>query len=1136
MDVEAFIRRWIGSGGGERSNHPMFCTELCDLIGAPRPDPAGHDHERNDYVFERLVRGHDADEPTSHGRIDLYKRDCFILESKQARLPGGKKAVPVAAGTLSDEAIARGRRGVTKGWDALMVNARRQAERYVGMLDATHKAPPFLIVCDVGHVLEIYADFTGFGRAYRQFPDRKSFRIYLEDLRDKKVRDFLAAIWTDPHSLDPSRQSARVTSEIAGRLARVSKDLERRGHKPDEVAHFLMRCIFTMFADDVDLIPRGSFTRLLEDCVASPASFARMVEDLWTKMDDPDPRNRYYSAFQTEVRYFNGNFFSDSRAFSLQRSELEELLLAAKASWMEVDPAIFGTLLEQALDPVERRRLGAHFTPRAYVERLVDMTVMEPLRAEWGDVRTKVESAKDQDDDTKAVRIVKDFHRRLCNVQVLDPACGTGNFLYVSLELMKRLEGEVLETLAQLGVPENLGLDGTSIDPHQFHGLEVNPRAAAITELVLWIGYLQQHYRTRTGHPGEPILKGFRNINFGNKAKFDAVLTWDGFPLPSVEERYGERTEHLPNPRQPDWPEVDFIVGNPPFMGGKDMRERLGSSYAEALWAAHPDINPSSDLVLYWWDRAAELLGRKNSRLRRFGFVTTNSISQVFQRRVIERRLAGRPPISIIHAVPDHPWTKATKDSAAVRIAMTVAEAGEKPGTLATVAEESGLDTDDPHIVLKMTEGRINADLTCGPDLTRARPLLANRGVASRGVALHGSGFIVTPQKADQLGLGRREGLERHILLYRHGRDIAQRSRGLMVIDPYPLTQAQLRERFPEVYQHLLETVKPERERNNMKSRRENWHWFGATNEIYRSMTDGLDKFVVTPETSRHRIFSFLEGSTRADNKLVGFGSADAYMLAVLSSHIHCCWAAATGGWLGVGNDQVYIKSRCFDTFPFPRVSDEQRQLLRQAGEELDGVRKQVLADHADLTMTGLYNVLDKIRASTPLTGREEETKARGLVLILKEIHDTIDRIVAEAYGWPEDIAEQAVLANLLALNGQRVAEEGSGEIGWLRPDYQAPRYGRSSVARTEELELAPEPAPETGMPPWPSDRDDQTLAIGALLARTARAMDIPEIARSFRRSGSRRERRIEQALLTLTRYGHVSRLPDHRFIARRAA
>jgi hypothetical protein len=468
-----------------------------------------------------------------------------------------------------------------------------------------------------------------------------------------------------------------------------------------------MRCLFTMFAEDVELLPKDSFTSLLAQCTENPQAFAPMVEQLWVAMDKGD----FAFALAQKVRRFNGHLFAEARTIPLGKGEIGELHAAAKANWREVEPAIFGTLLEQALDEEERQRLGAHYTPRAYVERLVVATIMEPLRTEWAQVQATAERLKEEKRDKEALAVVKAFHDKLCATRVLDPACGTGNFLYVSMELMKRLEGEVLESLLDLGGQEALSsLERHTVDPHQFLGLEINPRAAAIAELVIWLGYLQWHFRTKGGPPSEPILRDFRTIEVK-----DAVLTWDGWPVPQVI----EAKEAYPNARRPEWPTAEFIVGNPPFIGGKDIRERCGGGYAETLWRAHEHINESADYVMYWWDRAAEIVAR--AKAQRFGLVTTNSITQLFSRRVVADHLDAEAPVSLMMAIPDHPWTKATPEAAAVRIAMTVGESGQRNGVLLEVVKEARLDTDQPGIEFKEQIGKINADLTIGVDVASVR-------------------------------------------------------------------------------------------------------------------------------------------------------------------------------------------------------------------------------------------------------------------------------------------------------------------------------------------------------------------------------------------------------------------------------
>ncbi|GAA0868966.1 hypothetical protein GCM10009116_08110 [Brevundimonas basaltis] len=1150
MDIDTFITRWSEArGGAERANYQMFLSELCEALDLPRPDPASDDTRSNDYVFERGVKRRESEGVASTLRIDLYKRGCFILEAKQSRAsqrddqPSRFKADETASTAASE-----GR------WDVLMRSARRQAEDYAFRLPADHPAPPFIIVCDVGYVFEVYADFSGSGRAYGHFPDRKGFRIRLEDLRRPEIVDRLRAIWTEPQTLDPSRHAARVTREIAERLAAVSKRLEAK-HPPEEVAHFLMRCIFTMFAEDTDLLPKGQFTALLRDCLDGPDSFAPLLRDLWKRMDDPVYENRFFSGFKTHLRHFNGSLFKDARAFPMDREEIGELLAASTHDWRFVEPAIFGTLLEQALEPGERRSLGAHYTPRSYVERLVEVTVMEPLRTDWNTALLKAGDARDYDDLKGAVATIRAFHHQLCTTRVLDPACGTGNFLYVALELMKRLEGEVLEALAELGQTEGIGFE--TVDPHQFLGIELNVRAAAIAELVLWIGYLQQHYRNSREHPAEPILKAFGNIQ-----QKDAVLTWDGYPelqfemqppVSSPQRGEGDReavegqaaaqspqatVQTYPKARRPDWPDAEFIVGNPPFIGGKDLRSRMMPGYAEALWTAHPHMNESADFVMYWWDHAAELLTRKKTPLRRFGLVTTNSISQVFQRRVMERHLKAKAPVSVIFAVPDHPWTKATKDSAAVRIAMTVARAGQHDGTLLDITAEAGLDTDEPRLSFASDQGNINSDLSLGVDVTSAQPITANEGLCSPGVKLHGAGFIVSPEHAAHLGLGRRPGLEAHLRHYRNGRDLMGRSRGVMVIDLFGLSAEEVRQAYPEVYQHLLETVKPERDTNARAYRRENWWLFGENNPRAREAWSALPRIITTVETTKHRVFLFLETSILPDNKLLAIASHEGEHLAVLSSRIHFRWYIANSAMLGVYDQEaVWVKSRCFDPFPFPDPSEAIRATLRALGEELDATRKTVQAEHPDLTLTGLYNVLEKVRAGADLSEAETDVKARGRVLILKELHDQIDRATADAYGWPHDLTDEQILEKLVALNAERAKEEAAGHVRWLRPDYQIPRFAKGAAApKSGELDLGAVVAIDKGLPAFPKDKGEQVMAIRAVLQSAGRPMDAAAVSRAFKGGGKKIEQRVVQALNTLVRYAEITALPDGTFAARRAA
>ena len=538
-----------------------------------------------------------------------------------------------------------------------------------------------------------------------------------------------------------------------------------------------MRCLFTMFAEDVELLPKGSFHGVLRKCADHPAKFKPMVSQLWAAMNTGD----FAFAIEAQVKKFNGEFFRNPVVLDLRKEEIGELLMAAGKEWRDVEPAIFGSLLEGALNPKERSKLGAHYTPRAYVERLVIPTIMEPLRADWRDAAVSAEKLMAEGRRDEAIQTISDFHDQLCLTRVLDPACGTGNFLYVAMELIKQLEDEVIDALVSMGGQASLALAGHTVDPHQFLGIEVNPRAAAIAELVLWIGYLQIHYRSTSEHPAEPILRAFHNIECR-----DAVLTWDGYPNLNVID--GKET--CPNPRRPDWPMADFIVGNPPFVAGQNFRQEFGDAKAEALWSVHKRISGGADFVMYWWDRAATLLTAKNTILRRFGFVTTNSITQEFSRRVVESHLKGTRPISLLYAIPNHPWTKASRGAAAVRIAMTVATLGEHEGRLLEVSSEGDLTEEQPDIQFRTSIGKINPNLTVGVDVTEATKLRSNEGLCHDGVKLHGKGFILDKSLAIELGY--QEGgtdQKSPIKPYLNGRDLNRVSRSQLVIDLFGYAQ-----------------------------------------------------------------------------------------------------------------------------------------------------------------------------------------------------------------------------------------------------------------------------------------------------------------------------------------------------------
>lgn len=884
------------------------------------------DEERTgdlDYCFERCFRFEHDDGTHSLGFIDCYRRGSFVLEAKQSAKRAG-------AGHLARPPWpARAER--------LMRSAKREAEQYARALD---EWPPFLVVVDVGRAIELWADFDRQGKVYTPFPDRARQRITLDQLDDPKVRAMLAAVWLDPMSLDPSSGVAEVTTDIAERLAWLVRSIGSRvpcgpqGDPPDarqrsahasKTALFVTQCIFAMFADSVGLIEDRAFLKcLLKDYRGQAHNFHTAASEFFRHMDS----GGHCAAVRQDLLRFNGGLFREVCPVQINEAELEALTAAAERDWALVEPAIFGTLLEQALDPRQRTELGAHYTPRAYVERLVGPTVMEPLRTEWEAVEGTALGLHQKGQGEEARAIVRRFHRELCSQRVLDPACGTGNFLYVAMRLMKELEGEVLGALQELGDGQGLlEMASHSVSPEQFLGIEKNRYAAWIAQMVLWIGHLQWHFRTfGDAKPAEPILRDSGSIECR-----DALIDCDRLERVSgaVQSRGGEETGpgpgphrlfaednscddiRLVNPRPATWPEAEFIVGNPPFMGAKDLRRELGDGYVGGLWAIRQGRFRSADLVTVWWDRAACILKERGTVLKRFGFITTNSITQTFSRRVVESHLHASDPVRLVYAIADHPWIKGGGDHAAVRIAMTVVEKGGPNG-----------------------EGRL--------------------------------GQVVNER----------------------------------------------------------------------------------------------------------------------------------------------------------GGAAVYVKSRCFDPFPFPDLDDPAHAELTVLAEELEATRDQAMARVSGLTMTGIYNLLERKAAGHPLSADQQRVFASGCIGVIGHLHARIDAFVQAAYGWAGQMTDQTLYQALLSLQRTRAREEDIGVVRHLRPDFQRRYQAPRAPIQTEAALGRAVPRPQ--FPQTPE-------AMAAVLLRTLRSAGRPVepsvLMNGFNvRRRRAAEARIEETLSILAVAGSVQR------------
>ena len=892
-----------------------------------------------------------------------------------------------------------------------------------------------------------------------------------------------------------------------------------------------MRCLFTMFAEDVRLLRERIFSNAFDRWLENPEVFPSEVEDLWTKMNEG---GTLWGGGR--IWRFNGGFFADPLALPLDRQQLRTLQRAAESDWAEVEPAIFGTLLERALDPNERHRLGAHYTPRAYVERLVRPTIEEPLRAEWETVRATVRvllGSPDADANRKTMAEaraqVAHFLERLTQVRILDPACGTGNFLYVSLDVLKRLENEALELYEQLGGAK-LTHYGRLVSPQQFLGIEIKRWAKEIAELVLWIGYLQWQVRTKGfEHPDEPILRDYHNIEcrdallaYDEKVPLideegNPVTRWDGVTMKThavTGEDVPDETARMVvyqyvNARKAEWPEAEFIVGNPPFIGNKRMRAILGDEYVDALRHVNSQTPDSVDYVMYWWEEAAERV--RGGHAQRFGLITTNSITQFYNRRVVARFLANGGTLAF--AISDHPWAE-DADGAAVRVAMTSGAftlLGSE-GTLGEVCSEwSDAGSGEVAVELRTQRGRINESLSVGPQVTAATRLRSNSGICFQGVKLVGDGFLVRQNEFHTPGTT-------VIKPYISNRDLVQKARHLWVIDFAGLSETEARDTAPAAYQRVYDTVRPLRISNRDPQRRTKWWLFGRSNDAMRRAVRGLRRFIVTPEVAKHRPFAFVAAGTIPDASLYVVASQDAYVLALLSSRAHAVWCAAAGATLE--DRPRYQNGPCFEPFPFPEARLAYERTVRQIGEDVDAHRKRQQELHRDLTITAMYNVLEKLRAGEPLTAKERLIHDQGLVSVLKQLHDDLDAAVFDAYGWPHDLTDEEILERLVTLNAERAEEERRGVIRWLRPEYQNPA-GATAVQASAEL--------DTGLPaaagvadkqirPWPKELPAQITAVrGVVTANAGESWSAERAARLFK--GAKRAQ-VEVVLESLSALG----------------
>ncbi len=918
-----FARKWEGNQRTERAAAQEHFIDLCRMLGVATPNEA--DAIGTEYAFEKGA------EKTlgGDGFADVWKRGYFAWEYK----------------------------GKHKDLKA----AYKQLLQYREALDN----PPLLIVCDLDR-FEIHTNFTN--------TPANVYAFDLKRLRSDPAQPLrlLRAVMHDPQELRPDTTRDELTAAAAREFASLAERLRARGYEAHEVAHFLDKLLFCMFAEDAGLLPANLLGRLAEGARSDPAVFSGGLHDLFTKMADKG------GLFGVDrIDWFNGGLFDSAAVLPLTREEITLIERVSRLDWAQVEPAIFGTLFERGLDPDKRTQLGAHYTDRASIMRLIEPVLLVPLQRDFAATRANIEAllaaGKTVTARTPAAKnplaVFNAFLDRLRAVRVLDPACGSGNFLYLALLALKDLEREaVLWASLTLNIP----LQFPQIGPQAVLGIEVNSYAAELARVVIWIGEIQWMLANGFAYAREPILK----------------------PLDTIEQRDALLDFSDPqNPLEAEWPGATVIIGNPPFLGGKLLRANLGDDYVAALFAVYEGRVPrEADFVCYWHEKARALV--EAGAVARVGLLATQGIRGGANRRILERLKASG---DIFLAWADEPWVL---DGAAVHISFVGFDDG----------------TEQERYLNGRSVPTINANLTSGIDLTVVKRLSENRGLAFMGDTKGGAFDIAAEVAAHLLAMPNPDGRSNHDVVrpWVNGLDVTRRSRDMWIIDfgtDMPLQQAAL---YEGPFEYVRENVMATRMTNNRAAYAERW-WLHVEprTEMRRALAD-LERYIATPTVTKHRLFVWLPQGTLPDHQLIVFARNDDYFFGVLHSRVHEVWARGLGTQLReVESGFRYTPTSTFETFPFPaEPSAEALRAVAEAARELDALRVGWLnppqvapGELAKRTLTNLYNA-----RPTWLT----------------QAHERLDNAVHAAYGWPYPLDDDGVLARLLELNLTRSAEADS--------------------------------------------------------------------------------------------------------------
>ncbi len=946
QSLPEFIRCWKDSELTERAGSQSHFNDLCDILD--EPNPAHADPKGTEYTFEKHVNKIGDDK----GFADVWKRGFFGWEYK----------------------------GPHKDLKA----AYQQLLRYREDLEN----PPLLVVCDLLR-FEVHTNFTN--------TPPLVYKFTLDDLilatpiagSDLPALEILRAVFQDPDKLKPGALEVRVTQQAAEEFTKLKDNLRRRHADNEAVARFVMQLLFCLFADSVGLLPENLFRKSILLDRQKPRVFVRRLKNLFAAMATGDD-----DFGMTVIHHFNGGLFrtGEDTVLDLEHEDLGILRKASLLDWSRVEPAIFGTLFERILNEEKRAQLGAHYTSREDILLIVEPVVMAPLRRRWAEVKAGAEEiAAAMETATSGTRaklraqLEEKLHTwmdELASVRILDPACGSGNFLYVALRLLLDLWHEAYV----FAIDHHLAYIDCKVSPSQLLGIETNVYAHEMASVVVWIGYLQWRREKNMREPEEPILRVLTNIQHR-----DAIMELDAEGKPKLDAA-GE-------PSEPAWPKVDFIVSNPPFLGGKMLRRNLGDAYVDALLKLYNDRVPAeADLVTYWFEKARAMVERKH--VRAVGLVATQAIRGGANREVLKRVAETG---NIFMAWSDLPWIN---EGAAVRISILGFDGGGEVERILNGA----------------TVATIHPDLTSGTDLTLARRLPENANLCFMGTTKVGA-FDLDPETACKMLAAPLNPNGRPnsdvVKPWVNGIDVTRRPRGMYIVDfgvDMPEEQAAL---YEMPFEYVREHVRPERETNNRESYRFKWWIHAEPRPALRAAIANLERFILTPRVAKHRMFAWAGKSWIPDSRIFAIVLEDDYFFGVLQSRAHDAWSLATCSWHGVGNDPTYNGESCFETFPFPwppgkepqdsplvkAIAEAARELVKQRDNWLNPPNA-APEELKKLTLTNLYNKRPKW---------------------LENAHAKLDKAVFAAYGWSATLTDEEILERLLALNQTR-ATAAAGE------------------------------------------------------------------------------------------------------------